>query len=84
MKRSPNRLDYCQYLLVTPVNHTLTNFADHKEKMSHDAINRLLLRDQLTPQLIWDNLRSQVVMSVGGYLLFDDTVIDKSHAHRMG
>ena len=36
MKRSPTRLDYCQYLLLTPVNHTLTNFADHKENMSHD------------------------------------------------
>jgi hypothetical protein len=83
MKRSPTRLDYCQYLLVTPVNHTLTNFADHKENMSHDAINRLLLRDQLSPQLIWENVNKQVVMSMRGYLLFDDTIIDKSHAHKI-
>lgn len=83
MKHRLTRLDYCQYLLVTPVNHTLTNFADHTENMSHDAINRMLSRDQLTPQLIWDNVGSQVVMAARGYLLFDDTIIDKSHAHKI-
>ena len=83
MKRQPTRLDYCQYLLVTPVNHTLTNFADHTETMSHDAINRMLLREHLTPQLVWDNVGSQVVMNSSGYLLFDDTIIDKSHGHKI-
>jgi len=39
MTKRPTRLDYCQYLLVSPINHTLTNFADHVEDMSHDAIN---------------------------------------------
>ena len=27
MTKRPTRLDYCQYLLVSPINHTLTNFA---------------------------------------------------------
>jgi|GEM_PF-3089259 len=27
MPKRPTRLDYCQYLLVSPINHTLTNFA---------------------------------------------------------
>ncbi len=36
------RLDYCQYLLVTQINYTLTNFADHISKFSHDKINRFL------------------------------------------
>ena len=48
MKRSPTRLNYCQYLLVTPINHTLTNFTGHTENMSHDAINRMLLREHLS------------------------------------
>ncbi len=30
-----SRLDYCQYLLVSQVNYTLTNFADHAEGLSH-------------------------------------------------
>ena len=35
-----SRLDYSQYLLVSQVNYTLTNFADHAEGLSHDAVNR--------------------------------------------
>ena len=38
----PTRLDYCQYLLSTPINYTLTHFADHCEAFSHDQINRYL------------------------------------------
>ncbi|MCG2784210.1 MAG: transposase, partial [Anaerolineae bacterium] len=30
------RLTYCQYLLVSQTNYTLTNYADHTEKFSHD------------------------------------------------
>ena len=31
----PTRLDYCQYLLSSPTNYTLTHFADHSERFSH-------------------------------------------------
>jgi len=40
MKAPVTRLDYCQYLLVSQINSTLTNFAAHCEQFSHDAINR--------------------------------------------
>jgi hypothetical protein len=40
MKTRPTRLDYCQYLLVSQINYTLTNFAEHTEKFSYDAVNR--------------------------------------------
>ena len=40
MKAPVTRLDYCQYLLVSQINDTLTNFADHCEQFSPDAINR--------------------------------------------
>jgi hypothetical protein len=33
-----SRLDYCQYLLVSQINYTLTNFADHCERFSPDAV----------------------------------------------
>ena len=39
------RLDYCQYLLVSQINYTLTNYADHTEKFSHDMANRYLAGD---------------------------------------
>ncbi|KAM3114666.1 transposase [Phormidesmis sp. 146-33] len=33
MKDTFTRLDYCQYLLVSQINYTLTNFADHSERL---------------------------------------------------
>ena len=48
------RLDYCQYLLVSQINYTLTNFADHTAQFSHDAANRYLAGDQVRPQLVWE------------------------------
>lgn len=51
MKESITRLDYCQYLLSTQTNYTLTYFADHCEKYSHDLINRYLRGDKVTPRL---------------------------------
>jgi hypothetical protein len=76
-----SRLDYCQYLLVSQINYTLTNFADHSERLSHDAVNRYLRGERITPRLIWDNVRSQVVVTERGYVIFDDTVLDKNYSH---
>jgi hypothetical protein len=78
MKPSVTRLDYCQYLLVSQINYTLTNFADHCERFSHDAINRYLRGERITPRLVWENVRSQVIATAQGYVVFDDTVLDKN------
>ena len=56
MKEPVTRLNYCQYLLVSQINHTLTNFADHCEPFSHDAINRYLRGERITPRLVWDGI----------------------------
>lgn len=50
----PTRLDYCQYLLTTNFNYTLTHYADHSEQFSHDQINRYLAGDCLPPRLVWE------------------------------
>lgn len=78
MKEPVTRLDYCQYLLVSQINYTLTNFADHGEQFSHDAINRYLQGERITPRLVWENVRGQVVATAQGYVVFDDTVLDKN------
>jgi hypothetical protein len=78
MKTPVTRLDDCQYLLVSQIDYTLTNFADHCEQFSHDAINRYLRGERITPRLVWANVRSQVVPSTQGYVVFDDTVLDKN------
>lgn len=47
-KKAITRLDYCQYLLVSQTNYTLTNYAEHHpESISHDRINRYLRHDKL-------------------------------------
>ena len=53
-------LDYCQFLLSSPVNYTLTYFADHAQKWSHDTIGRYLRGETITPRLVWDNLKQHV------------------------
>lgn len=78
MKNPVTRLDYCQYLLVSQINYTLTNFADHSEKFSHDEINRYLRGEHISPRLIWENVESQIIRTPGGYVIFDDTVLDKN------
>jgi hypothetical protein len=32
----------------------------------------------MTPRLVWENVRGQVVQTPCGYVLFDDTVLDKN------
>ncbi|MGH9878911.1 MAG: IS701 family transposase [Nitrososphaerales archaeon] len=80
MKKPVTRLDYCQYLLVSQINYTLTNFADHSDKFSHDAINRYLGGERITPRLVWDNVEGQVIRTPKGYIVFDDTVLDKNYS----
>jgi hypothetical protein len=77
------RLDYCQYLLVSQINYTLTNYADHTEKFSHDMANRYLAGDEIRPRLVWENVQSQVVQTPYGFLVFDDTVIDKDFSNHI-
>jgi len=35
----------------------------------------------MTPRLLWDNVRDEIVISKNGYIVFDDTVVDKSYSH---
>lgn len=75
------RLDYCQYLLVSQINYTLTNYADHTERFSHDMANRYLAGDEIRPRRVWENAKNEVCPTQYGFLVFDDTVIDKNFSH---
>lgn len=74
------RLDYCQYLLSSQINYTLTNFADHSQRFSHDQLNRFLRNQKLKPRLVWEQVKDSIRFSENGYLLFDDTVADKNYS----
>ncbi len=72
------KLDYCQYLLSSQVNYTLTNLAEHLQGFSHDTINRYLKGEKLSPRLLWEQVRPLLELDSRAYLIFDDTVLDKS------
>jgi len=74
------KLNYCQYLLSSQINYTLTNLADHLESMSHDQINRYLRREKLTPSFLWENVKLLIQSHEDAYVIFDDTVLDKRYS----
>lgn len=74
------KLDYCQYLLSSQINYTLTNLSDHLQDFSHDTINRYLRGEKLTPRLLWEQVGPLLCLHPDAYLIFDDTVLD----HRFG
>jgi hypothetical protein len=71
------KLDYCQYLLSSQVNYTLTNLAEHLDQFSHDTINRYLKGEKLSPRLLFEQVEPLVERDSDAYLIFDDTVLDK-------
>lgn len=77
------KLDYCQYLLSSQNNYTLTNLAQHLEEINHDQINRYLRQEKLTPRLLWDNAQAVVQRDENGYIIFDDTVLDKKYSEEI-
>lgn len=82
-KERVTRLDYCQYLLVSQINYTLTNYAEHTEKFSHDMANRYLSGDEIRPRLVWENVSQNVVQTPYGFLVFDDSVMDKNFSRHI-
>lgn len=74
-----SKLDYCQFLLSSQINYTLTHMADHLQSFSHDTINRYLRGEKLSPRLLWEQVQPQLALDDGAYLVFDDTVLDHNH-----
>ena len=77
------KLDYCQYLLSSQINYTITNMAEHVKYWSHDTINRYLKGENLTPRLLWEQVEPLVEFDEEAYLIFDDTVLDKRFGPRI-
>ncbi len=77
------KLNYCQDLLSSQINYTLTNLANHLAGISHDKINRYLKNEKLTPSLLWENVKELIEREENAYLIFDDTVIDKRYSEEI-
>ncbi|NEO00786.1 MAG: transposase [Moorea sp. SIO3I7] len=78
-----DKLDYCQYLLSSQNNYTITNLAEHLPKLSHDQINRYLKTEKIPPKTLWLNVKESIELDDEGYLVFDDTVLDKNHSNKI-
>jgi hypothetical protein len=77
------KLDYCQYLLSSQINYTITNLASHLGNISHDKINNYLKNEKLTPRLLWDNVKNLIATDENVYIIFDDTVLDKRYSEEI-
>jgi len=50
--------------------------------MSHDAVSQWLAHEKLTPKMVWQQSRDMVQKETG-YLIVDDTILDKPYAHEI-
>lgn len=74
---------YCNYLLIAQKNYTLTYFAEHSEVLSHDQATRYLSTANLGSDDVWELSQDEIEYHQEGCILFDDTVIDKNHSHKI-
>jgi hypothetical protein len=72
--------EYGQFLLNSPVNFTGTYFADSVDELHHDSVYRFLRDSSITPDVVRRYSMQDVVESPNGYVIYDDTVVDKNHS----
>lgn len=68
------------YLLAEPKYVGCTRLAEILADLSHDSVNRFLLRERYEPKDLFDELKPHIQL-VGGILSADDTVIDKPYSN---
>ena len=69
---------YVLYLLSEPQWVSCVRLAEILEDVSHDSINRFLVREAYTPQDLYAQVSGHITL-IGGTLSADDTVIDKPY-----
>jgi hypothetical protein len=74
---------YGQFLLSSQINYTGTYLADHFEGLTHDNVQYFLKTSRFAPRQVWQQVRHQIQLSADGYVLFDDTVLNKEYSHKI-
>lgn len=71
---------YTLFLLSEPKYVSCVRLSEILENLSHDSINRFLVRENYTPKDLFDEVRDKIEL-VGGTISVDDMVIDKPYSH---
>jgi len=80
VKRKPTKELYSQFLIGTQGRYSSTFLAESIENESaHDMFSRWLKTTKLQPHIVWEYSRDMVKLKTG-FLIIDDTVIDKWYA----
>lgn len=83
-KAKCNKELYCDFLIAAQNNFTCTNLADLSGgTIAHDSINRWLLKNKMTPKILWEHVKNLVKLK-SGWLIADDTVTDKPYGENIG
>jgi len=83
---NPSKCDvdlYVRFLCATEKSHScveLSRVSPHT--MAHDSINRMLNRENLSPEVVWGSAKGPVDKK-SGFLVVDDTVLDKPYANKI-
>lgn len=51
--------------------------------VSHDLVKLYLERERLTATGVWSQVKFDIVTNDAGYVVFDDTVLDKNHSRHI-
>jgi hypothetical protein len=71
---------YTLFLLSEPKHGGCCRLAQILEEVSHDSVNRFLLRERYEPKDLFDTVTS-IINLTGGILSVDDTVIEKLYSN---
>jgi putative transposase len=79
-------IDYINFLVAANCDVSCVKAAECYSAngivVAHDKFNRFLTRQSLTPETLWEEVES-LIERRNGWLILDDTVIDKIHSERI-
>jgi hypothetical protein len=74
---------YKQFLVSSQINYTCTYLSEHLEGLDENSIYRFLQNHRFRPRLVWEKTREVIKLSKNGYIIFDDTVLDKNFSFKI-
>ena len=73
-----NQALYTLFLLSEPKYVSCVRLSEILSELSHDSVNRFLLRERYSPKDLFDEVKGELSL-VGGTLSVDDSVEDKPY-----